>query len=48
VQAILATIFYNIDPECSAQVAKGLKLALKEVKRLAEMTQNERAKATAQ
>jgi len=28
-------------------VAKGLKLDMKEVKRLAEMTQEERAKATA-
>jgi len=42
-----AAIFYKSDTEYGTRVAEGLKLYVKEVKRLAEMSQEERAKATA-
>jgi len=43
-----SAVFYKADPDYGQNVAQGLKLEIKEVKRLAEMTQEECAKATAQ
>ena len=48
IQLRQAAIFYKADPEYGTRVAQGLKLDVNEVKRLAEMTQEDRAKATAQ
>jgi len=41
-------LFYKADPDYGCRVAKGLGLLVKEVERLAAMTQEDRAKATAQ
>jgi catalase len=41
-------IFYKADTDYGTRVAKGLGLDIKEVKRLAGLTQDERAKATAE
>ena len=41
-------IFYKADPDYGRRVAKGLKLSIKQVERLAGMTQEERVKATEQ
>jgi len=40
-------IFFKADPDYGRRVAKGLGLNVKEVERLAAMSQEERAKATA-
>ncbi len=42
-----AAIFYKADPDYGTRVAKGLGLNINKVKRLAAMSQEERAKATA-
>jgi len=47
IQLRQAAIFYKADTEYGTRVAQGLKLDVKEVKRMAEMTQEERARATA-
>jgi catalase len=47
IQLRQTAIFYKADPEYGNRVAKGLKLDMKEVKRLANMSAEERAKATA-
>jgi len=47
IQLRQAAIFYKAEAEYGSRVVKGLKLDVKEVKRLAEMTQEERSKATA-
>ncbi|MFC2024570.1 catalase, partial [Chloroflexota bacterium] len=47
IQLRQTAIFYKADPDYGTQVAKGLGLAVNKVKRLAEMSQEERAKATA-
>lgn len=47
IQLRQAAIFYKADPEYGTRIAHGLKLDLNEVKRLAGMTEEERAKATA-
>ncbi len=47
IQQRQAAIFYKADNEYGARVAEGLKLDVKKVKQLAEMSQEERAKATA-
>jgi len=41
-------IFFKADPDYGRRVAKGLKLNIKQVERLAGMTQQERAKSTEQ
>jgi len=41
-------IFYKADPEYGSRVGKGLGLDINEVERLAEMSQDDRAKATAE
>lgn len=41
-------VFFKADPDYGRRVAKGLNLDVKEVERLANMSQDERAKATAQ
>ena len=46
IQLRQTAVFYKADPEYGTRVAKGLKLDVKEVKRLAEMSQEERAKST--
>ena len=46
IQLRQTALFYKADPDYGARVAKGLNLGLKEVKRLAAMTQAERVKAT--
>ena len=46
IQLRQTAIFYKADPEYGSRVARGLKLDIKEVERLAKMTQDERAKAT--
>ena len=48
IQLRQTSLFYKADPEYGTRVAEGLKLNVKEVKRLAEMSHEERAKATAQ
>ncbi|GAI56234.1 unnamed protein product, partial [marine sediment metagenome] len=40
-------VFYKADAEYGGRVAEGLGLDIKEVERLAAMSQEERAKATA-
>lgn len=47
IQLRQTAVFYKADSEYGTRVAKGLKLDAKEVKRLAEMSQEERAKSTA-
>jgi len=47
IQMRQSAIFYKADPEYGTRVAEGLALDVSEVKRLAEMSQEERAKATA-
>ncbi|WP_235282955.1 hypothetical protein [Methanosarcina sp. 1.H.T.1A.1] len=39
-------LFFKADPDYGTRVAKGLGLDIKEVERLANMTKEERAKAT--
>ncbi len=46
IQLRQAAVFYKCDPEYGSRVAEGLGLDVKEVKSLAEMTQDERAEAT--
>jgi len=46
IQLRQAAVFYKADPEYGSRVAEGLGLDAKEVKRLAEMSQEDRAKAT--
>jgi len=48
IQLRQSAVFYKADADYGARVAKGLKLDVKEVERLAAMTQEDRAKATAQ
>jgi catalase len=47
IQLRQTALFYKAHPEYGSRVAQGLKLDVKEVERLAKMTQEERAKATA-
>ena len=47
IQLRQTAIFYKADPEYGSRVAEGLKLDVNEVKRIAEMSQEERVKATA-
>jgi catalase len=42
-----AALFYKADPDYGRRVAQGLGLDVKEVQRFAEMSHEERAKATA-
>jgi len=46
IQMRQAALFYKADPDYGRHVAEGLELDVKEVERLAEMSQDERAKAT--
>jgi catalase len=46
IQLRQTAIFYKADPDYGLRVAEGLELDVKEVERLAEMSQDERAKAT--
>ena len=46
IQLRQTAIFYKADAEYGSRVAEGLKLDAKEVARLAEMSQEERAQAT--
>ena len=48
IQLRQAAIFYKADPQYGSRVGEGLGLKIKEVERLAGMSQEERAKATAQ
>jgi len=48
IQLRQTAIFFKADPEYGRRVADGLRLDMKEVERLAEMSQDERAKATAE
>jgi catalase len=48
IQRRQSAIFYKADQEYGERVAKGLDLDVKDIKNLAEMTQEERVKATAQ
>ena len=47
IQLRQTAIFYKADPEYGSRVAEGLKLDVNEVKRIAEMSQEERVEATA-
>jgi catalase len=47
IQLRQTAVFYKADPEYGSRVAEGLVLDIKEVERLAGMSQDERAKATA-
>jgi catalase len=47
IQLRQTSIFFKANPEYGRRVADGLGLDVKEVERLAEMSQDERAKATA-
>jgi len=47
IQLRQTALFFKADPEYGSRVAKGLGLDMKEVERLAKMSQDERAKATA-
>ena len=47
IQLRQTALFYKADADYGGRVAKGLGLDVKEVERLAEMSQEERAKATA-
>jgi catalase len=46
IQLRQTALFYKANPDYGTRVAKGLKLDVKEVKRLADMSHEERAKAT--
>jgi catalase len=46
IQLRQTALFYKAHPEYGTRVAQGLKLDVKEVERLAKMSQEERAKAT--
>jgi len=46
IQLRQCALFYKADPDYGTRVAKGIGLDTKEVKRLAEMSHEERAKAT--
>ena len=46
IQLRQAAIFYKADKEYGSRIAQGLKLDLKEVEKLANMSQEERVKAT--
>jgi catalase len=46
IQLRQTALFYKADPDYGTRVAKGLDLDLKEVERLAVMSQDERVKAT--
>jgi catalase len=46
IQLRQTAIFYKADPDYGSRVAEGLGLDTNEVRRLAEMSQEERAKAT--
>jgi catalase len=48
IQLRQTAVFYKVDPEYGSRVAEGLGLEVDEVKRLAEMSQEERAKTTAE
>jgi catalase len=48
IQMRQAALFFKADPEYGRRVAEGLGLDIKEVERLANMSQDERAKATAE
>jgi catalase len=48
IQLRQTALFYKADPEYGRSVAEGLGLDIKEVERLAKMSQEDRAKATAQ
>ena len=48
IQLRQTTVFYKADADYGSRVAKGLGLDIKEVERLAGMSQEEMAKATAQ
>ncbi len=48
IQLRQAAIFFKADPDYGQRVAKGLGLDIKDVERLANLSQEERAKATAQ
>ena len=48
IQKRQSALFYKADPDYGRRVAEGLKLDVNEVERLAKMSQEERAKATAQ
>jgi catalase len=48
IQLRQTAVFYKADADYGSRVAKGLGLDIKEVERLAAMSQEERAKATAQ
>jgi catalase len=48
IQLRQTAIFYKADPEYGNRVAEGLGLDAKDVKRLAEMSDEDRAKATAE
>ena len=48
VQLRQTAIFYKADPDYGRRVAEGLGLNVEEVKRLAEMSQEDRARATTQ
>ncbi|MBN2719547.1 MAG: catalase, partial [Proteobacteria bacterium] len=47
IQLRQCALFYKADPDYGKKVAKGLRLDPAEVKRLADMSQEERVKATA-
>lgn len=47
IQLRQAALFYKVDQDLGSRVAKGLKLSQREVARLARMSQEDRAKATA-
>jgi catalase len=46
IQLRQTALFYKVDPEYGSRVAQGLRLDLKEIKRLSGMTQEKRVKAT--
>ncbi|MFA4916400.1 MAG: catalase [Syntrophales bacterium] len=48
IQLRQTAIFYKADQDSGSRIAEGLKLDIKKVKQLAEMSQEERAKATAE
>ena len=47
IQLRQSAIFYRVDPDYDRHLAEGLGLDVKEVEKLAGMTQEEKAKATA-
>jgi len=48
IQLRQTALFYRADPDYGRRVAEGLGLDVKEIERLAEMSHEERAKATAE